>query len=202
MAFSLGGIESYFFGVIQPLIVSYGGPGIALGMFLESSILPIPSELILITAGLFFDPLTVAIWGAIGSTLGAMVGYYVGFKGGRPVVDRYGPYFLVTRERVDTAEKKFRSWGPHAVLIGRLIPLIPFKVFSITSGILKLNFESFTVMTFIGTLPRAFLLAWLGNRLLQYQSQALPILGAIVLLLIVGYFVKKEVDARRSRKRK
>lgn len=202
MDLSLSGIESYFFNIAKPLMLAYGGPGIAFAMFLESSFVPIPSELILITAGLFFDPLTVAIWGTIGSTLGGMLGYYIGFKGGRPVVDKFGPYFLVTRERVEKAEKKFHEWGSHAVLIGRLLPFIPFKVFSITSGILKFSFENFVVMTFIGTFPRAFLLAWLGNRLLQYQNDVLPIIAAVIVLFVVGYLIKREIDARRSRKSK
>jgi len=167
-------------------------------MFLESSILPVPSELIFITAGLFFDPLTVAFWGTIGSTLGAMVGYYIGFKGGRPVVDKIGPYFLATPDRVMRAEKKFHEWGAYAVLVGRLLPFVPFKVFSITSGILKYNFQNFVVMTFIGTLPRAFLLAWLGHSIIQYKNQFWIVLGAVALLAIVGYLVKKSLEKRKQ----
>lgn len=195
----LSQIEGYFFDVLKPVVVAYGGMGIAFAMFLESSILPVPSELILITAGLFFDPVTVAFWGTIGSTLGAMLGYYIGFKGGRPVVDKYGPYFLATPDRVMRAEKKFHEWGAYAVLIGRLLPFVPFKVFSITSGILRFNFENFVLMTFIGTLPRAFLLAWLGGELLQYKSHFWIALGAVVLLVTVGYFVKKAVEMKKNK---
>src|SRR3989338_5045864 len=159
----IAGVEAYFFAVLKPIIVSYGGLGIAAGMFLESSFIPIPSELILVTAGLFFDPVTVAIWGTIGSTLGAMVGYYIGFHGGRPIIDKVGPYLFITPERVEKAEKKFKEWGAATVFVSRLIPFIPFKVFSITSGILKFNFPAFVLMTFLGTIPRAFILAWIGN---------------------------------------
>lgn len=194
---SLSAIESYFFEVLKPIVLSYGGLGIAFGMFLESSFVPVPSELILVTAGLFFDPLTVAFWGAIGSTLGAMLGYYIGFKGGRPVVDKYGPYLLVTKERVDKAEKKFHQWGSNAILIGRLLPFVPFKVFSITSGILRFNFENFVVMTFIGTLPRAFLLAWLGSKLLDYQSQFWLAFGVIFVVLAVAFLIQRQLKKRK-----
>ncbi len=197
---SLGELESSVFEAIKPIVLSYGGLGIAFGMFLESSFLPVPSELILVTAGLFFDPLTVAFWGAIGSTLGAMLGYYIGAKGGRPMVDEFWPYLLVTRERVAKAEKKFNEWGSNAILIGRLLPFVPFKVFSITSGILKFNFENFVVMTFIGTLPRAFLLAWLGSKILEYKSQFWIALGAIVVLLVAAYFIRKQLKARKKGK--
>ncbi|MEM4254861.1 MAG: DedA family protein [Candidatus Norongarragalinales archaeon] len=197
---SLSEIEGFFFEILKPVVVAYGGVGIAFAMFLESSILPVPSELILITAGLFFDPITVAFWGTIGSTLGAMVGYYIGFKGGRPVVDKLGAYLFMTPERVMKMERKFGEWGSHAVLIGRLFPFVPFKVFSITSGILRFNFENFVVMTFIGTLPRAFLLAWLGNALLQYRSQFWIAAATLVLLAAVAYFVKKAVEKRGASK--
>ncbi|MFH1056689.1 MAG: VTT domain-containing protein [Candidatus Micrarchaeota archaeon] len=185
-------LEGYFFSVLKPLVVSYGGLGIAAGMFLESSFVPIPSELILITAGLFFDPLTVAFWGTIGSTLGAMLGYGIGYYGGRPIIDKIGPYLLITPERVLKAEKKFKEWGAPAVFIARLIPFIPFKVFSITSGILKFNFPAFVVMTFLGTIPRAFILAWVGFAILEYKTPFWIALGVLIALGAITYFVKKK----------
>jgi membrane protein DedA with SNARE-associated domain len=188
----LGGIEAYFFGVITPLIVSYGGLGIAIGMFLESSFVPIPSELILVTAGLFFDPFTVAFWGTIGSTLGAMLGYGIGYYGGRPIIDKIGPYLFITPERVVKAEKKFHEWGAPAVLISRLIPFIPFKVFSITSGILRFNFPAFVAMTFLGTIPRAFVLAWIGGAILQYKTQFWIAFAVLLVLLAFAYLIKKK----------
>ncbi len=193
----LSQIEGYFFDVLKPVVLAYGGAGIALAMFLESSVLPVPSELILITAGLFFDPFTVAFWGTIGSTLGAMLGYYIGFKGGRPAVDKFGPYFLATPERVMRAEKKFHEWGAYAVLIGRLLPFVPFKVFSITSGILKYDFKNFTAMTFIGTLPRAFILAWVGGALLEYRGQFWLALGVVVVLLAAAYVIQRQLKKRK-----
>ncbi|PIY91503.1 hypothetical protein COY71_02820, partial [Candidatus Micrarchaeota archaeon CG_4_10_14_0_8_um_filter_60_7] len=86
-------LEAFFTQTVLAWIVSMGGFGVLLGMFLESSIVPIPSEAILVTAGLIgIDPITVTIWGSIGSTLGAIVGYYIGKKGGRPIIDKIGPY--------------------------------------------------------------------------------------------------------------
>src|SRR3989344_1519631 len=188
----LAQLESYFFGIFKPFILQYGGLGIAFGMFLESSFLPIPSELILITAGLFFDPVTVAIWGTIGATLGAMLGYGIGYYGGRLIIDKIGPYLFITPERVLKAEKKFHEWGAPAVLIARLIPFIPFKVFSITSGILKFNFPSFVVMTFIGTIPRAFILAWVGFSILEYKTQFWIAVAVLVALGAIAYLDKKK----------
>ena len=153
----INGIEQQLTAQVLAIVTAYGGFGILIGMFLESSVLPIPSELILITAGAIgFSPWEVAFWGSIGSTLGAIVGYYIGAKGGRPVVDRYGKYFFVTPSRVGRAELKFKKYGGWTILVSRLVPFIPYKVFSITSGLLKFDIKTFVVFTFIGSIPRAF----------------------------------------------
>lgn len=189
-------VEEYFWSFLKPLILSLGGPGIMLGMFLESSIVPIPSELILVTAGLLgFSPLEVAFWGTIGSTLGAIVGYYIGKLGGRPVVDKIGPYLFVTQARVLKAEEKFNKHGGWAVLVSRLIPFVPFKVFSITSGILKFDFKTFVLFTFIGTIPRAFVLAWIGSQILEFKEQAILLMLAIAAIGLAAYYLNKKRKA-------
>ena len=98
------------------------------------------------------------------------------------------------------AEKKFNEWGAPTVLVARLIPFIPFKVFSITSGILRFNFPSFVVMTFIGTIPRAFVLAWIGSTILAYRTQVWIALGALVLLAALAYFVKKKIGGNGGKR--
>ncbi|MGC8850642.1 MAG: DedA family protein [Candidatus Micrarchaeia archaeon] len=174
------GFQEWGVSTANGFMASFGGFGIALGMFLESSFVPIPSELVLVTAGaLGFDPLTVALWGALGSTLGSVIGYGIGFWGGRPVVKRVGPYLLVTPERVERAEQKFARYGGVAILVARLIPFIPYKVFSIASGVLKFDLKQFVVFTFVGTLPRAFLLAWLGLVAARYASAFYVVAGLV-----------------------
>jgi len=167
---------------------AWGGWGILAGMFLESSIVPIPSEAVLVTAGVLgFSPIEVAIWGTIGSTLGSIVGYYIGKKGGRPVLDKIGPYLFVTGEHVERAEKKFSRYGAWTIFVARLIPFIPFKVFSITAGILRFDFRNFVLATFAGTIPRAFLLAWVGEQIVKYRELTWIVLGLIAGLTLVGY---------------
>lgn len=181
---------------------AFGGWGILAGMFLESSIVPIPSEAVLVTAGLLgFDPLTVAIWGTLGSTLGSMVGYYIGLKGGRPVLDKIGPYLFVTAERVERAERKFTKYGAWTILGARLIPFIPFKVFSITAGILRFDFRNFVLATFVGTIPRAFLLAWIGVQIVAYRDLTLLVLGLLVGIAIVGYAVYRIQHAKEHKRK-
>ncbi|MBI5035971.1 DedA family protein [Candidatus Micrarchaeota archaeon] len=185
-------IEEFFLSNAVAWIHSFGGLGILFGMFLESSIVPIPSEAVLVTAGAVgFRPWEVAFWGTIGSTLGAIVGYYIGKKGGRPVVDKVGPYLFITNEKVLKAEKYFKKYDGAAVLVSRLIPFIPFKVFSITAGILKFDLKTFITFTFIGTIPRAFVLAWIGTEIVKYRETALIIIGALVLVAITAYYLNK-----------
>ncbi|MBI4361508.1 DedA family protein [Candidatus Micrarchaeota archaeon] len=182
--------------LLQPvleLIRSWGEWGILVGMFLESSIVPIPSEAVLVTAGaLGFSPLTVAIFGTIGSTLGGVVGYYIGKKGGRPVVDKVGPYLLVTQDKVMRAEKAFGKYGGWTILVARLIPFVPFKVFSITSGILKFDLKTFTVFTLIGTFPRALLLAWIGVQIIQYQAYFYYFIFGVMVAGLLAYYLNKK----------
>ncbi len=189
----LVGIETGLINWIIELMHSLGGWGILIGMFLESSIIPIPSEAILVTAGAIgFSPWEVAFWGTIGSTLGAMVGYYIGKVGGRPVVDKFGPYLLVTPDKVERAEKAFKKYGGMTVLVSRLIPFIPFKVFSITSGLLKFDFKTFIIFTFIGTIPRAFLLAWIGTEIVKYQQYFYFFIAGVIVAGLFAYYLNKK----------
>jgi len=195
-------IEAWALEFASSVIEKYGGLGVLVGMFFESSIVPIPSELVLITAGaLGVSPIDAAIYGTIGSTLGAIVGYFIGLKGGRPVVDKIGPYIFVTKERILRAEKKFSEWGNWTILFARLIPFIPFKVFSVTSGLLKYDFKNFVVLTFVGTIPRAFLLAWIGEKLVPYKQQVLVALAVLLVLAGIYLLVKKYFFQKTSRRK-
>ena len=188
-------------GWILSLAVSYGPWGIFIGMFLESSILPIPSELVLVTAGLAGVPIwEIVLFGTIGSTLGSIVGYYIGHRG-RPLMKRYGKYILITDKRLKKSEKWFKRYGDWTILISRLIPFVPYKIFSITSGVLRMNLKKFVLFTFIGTIPRAFILAWIGSLLVGLEAEFLI---GIVAAFIVGYLIyhfRKKFSRRTTKKK-
>ncbi len=160
-------------------------------MALESSILPIPSEAVLVTAGLAgIDPVTVGISGGAGSTVGASLGYLIG-REGRSVVDRYGKYTLVTESSIVRGENWFKRWGNWTILLSRLIPFVPYKVFSIVAGLLRMDYRPFLLLTLAGSVPRCFLLAWLGNMIIQAEYQILAALAAAVLAATLGYCLLK-----------
>ncbi len=170
---------------IRMLVTELGGLGIFIGMFLESSIIPIPSELVLISAGLLgFSILDITIFGSLGSTAGAAVGYYIGKHGGRPFLNRFGKYLLITPDKLKFVDEWFNRWGPYSVLVSRLIPFIPYKVFSIASGIARMNFWHFIIFTLIGSIPRSFILGYFGSLLYTAQNMLLMMVAFIAAALI------------------
>lgn len=181
---------------ILGLIADWGGYGVFIGMILESSIIPVPSEIILVTAGLAgINPLVVGVAGGAGSTIGAAVGYLIG-KEGRIAVDKYGKYFFVTGDRISQAENWFKRWGNWTILVSRLVPFIPYKVFSIAAGLLRMSYKAFLVLTLAGSVPRCFLLAWLGNMISQAEYEILAAVGVAVLVVAVAYYA---LASRRRR---
>jgi len=192
------GLLEGFVSWVLRLVGEWGGYGVFVGMVLESSVVPVPSEIILVTAGYAgISPLVVAVAGGLGSTVGAAVGYLIG-KEGRVVVDRYGKYVLVTESRISKAEGWFRRWGNWTILASRLIPFVPYKVFSITGGLLKMNSRAFLGLTLLGSIPRCFLLAWLGSMIMQAEYEMLAGLILLVLLIAFGYHVAVRRSKRSS----
>jgi len=148
------------------LITQMGDWGVFVAMFLESSIIPIPSEVIVAGAGAIGIPLlSIVIFGSLGSTFGAIVGYLLGRYAAMPVILKFGKFVLIKPHHIYKAEAFARKYGAWSVLIGRILPVVPFKVFSIASGITKIPFVPFVVCTMVGVLPRIYILAVFGGLL-------------------------------------
>lgn len=173
---------------LQPaidFILSLGPLGIFLGMFLESSFVPIPAEVVLVGFGAIgFSVYEITLYGTLGSTLGAILGYYIGLFGGRPFIEKFGKYFFITPKKFKFVEKWFSRWGVYSIFVSRLIPIIPYKVFSIGAGIVKIKFRPFLIWTFIGTIPRTFVLGYFGN--LIFTTQNLVLLSVILIMLVIS----------------
>jgi membrane protein DedA with SNARE-associated domain len=167
------------------IIRDLGDLGVFVGMFLESSIVPIPSEVIIIGAGAIGVPLvSILIFGSIGATLGAMVGYFLGRYAAMPMILKYGKFILIKPHHIYKAEAFARKYGIASVLIGRLLPIIPFKVFSIAAGITKLPPVPFAICTLIGVVPRIFLLSIFGTGLVRYTKPTVLITAAVIAIVI------------------
>jgi membrane protein DedA with SNARE-associated domain len=175
---------------IAAWIQNYGDLGLLGAMFLESSVIPVPSEVVVAGAGAIGIPLfDIVLWGSIGSTLGAMVGYAIGRYAGLPVIERFGRYILITPHHIEKAQAFAQKNGIWGVLLGRLLPIIPFKVFSIAAGLARIAFVPFVVCTMIGVIPRLFLLGLFGAALVKYTKVALLALLAAGVVWLAWHFL-------------
>lgn len=179
------------------LIAQFGGLGIFLAMFFESSFISIPSEVVIIGAGAIGMPLAlVLIFGALGSTCGAMVGYALGRYAAMPILLKFGKFILIKPQHIYKAEEFARKYGVVSVFIGRVIPLVPFKVFSVAAGITLIPFIPFVLCTLIGVLPRILLLAIFGSVIVKYDK-AFLILVIFALCVFLAFKIMNLIYRRR-----
>lgn len=185
---------------VTKLVAELGDLGVFIAMFLESSVVPIPSEVIIIGAGALGLPFwSVTIFGSLGATLGAAVGYLLGRYAGAPAIARYGRYVFIKPHHICKAEDFAKRYGIWSVLIGRLLPVIPFKVFSIAAGITKLPFTPFILCTFIGVIPRIIILSLFGTSLVKYTKPTVIVAGLLLLVFISVKITRKIFDANNKR---
>jgi len=100
-------------------------------------------------------------WGAVGSLIGSLAEYYVARAGGRPFIEKYGKYVLITQKDLERAERWFRTRGELTVFVARMIPGVRGFI-SIPAGIARMNVPRFAIFTFIGALPWTLGMAWGG----------------------------------------
>lgn len=187
---------------ITGLVSKLGDLGVFIAMFLESSIVPIPSEVIIIGAGAIGIPLiSITVFGSLGATLGGIVGYLIGKYAGAPVIAKYGRYILIKPHHICKAEDFAKKYGIWSVLIGRLLPIIPFKVFSIAAGITKLPLLPFIICTFAGVIPRIIVLTLFGASIVKYTKPTIIAAGLLLLVFISVKLTKKIFENKRKSKR-
>jgi membrane protein DedA with SNARE-associated domain len=184
-------------------------------MALETVVFPIPSEIVMPLAGwkLVADEglnwpwlIAAGIFGAIGSTLGALGVYWIARWGGKPFIRRYGKWVLISNKDVETANRFFDRWGTWAVFFGRMVPLVRSLV-SIPAGVVEMPVWRFTVYTFLGSFVWAMGLAAAGYKVGEnyedIRDWMQPIEYPVAMLLgafIIWYVYRhvKEVLAERG----
>jgi len=185
------------------LIGSLGYWGVFMGMTLESACIPIPSEIIMPFSGFVvwqgnnnMTLIGITVVGAFGNLVGSLIAYFVGLKGGRPLLEKYGKYLLITHNKLELADRWFSKYGGEAVLISRVLPIIRTFI-SLPAGIAHMDLKKFAVYTFIGSLPWTFALGYIGIKLgpnwgiIQGYFHILDIIVGIGLLGIIGYLIYK-----------
>ncbi len=156
-------------GLLVGFIASTGYAGVALLMAIQSACVPLPSEVIMPFAGAVLargqaQLVLLATIASLASNIGSIPAYWVGARGGRPMVERYGSYLLLSRHDLDRVDQFFVRFGSFAVLIGRMLPIIRTFI-AFPAGVAKMNLVRFHVYTFLGSWPWCYALAYLGMRL-------------------------------------
>jgi len=156
-------------GWIIYVISSLGYGGIVLLMAIESANIPLPSEIIMPFSGFLiaqgqFNLWWVGLAGAVGCLVGSVLSYFLGAWGGRPLIEKYGKYILISHHDLDLADRWFNKYGEITVFFARLLPVIRTFI-SFPAGISRMNFWKFSLYSFLGSLPWSLALAYIGQRM-------------------------------------
>jgi len=179
-----------------------GYPAVALMMAVESSIFPLPSEIVIPPAAHWAHtgqlPLTlwgIVLAGTLGSWLGATAMYWAARLAGRPLVLHFGKYFFISAEKVAGAERWSAHYGAMGIFISRLLPVVRHLI-GIPAGIVRMNYWIFSLFTLVGSAIWCSVLCYVGIKAgqddqlmkLEYKHLTLWLAGAMLVLGGLYYF--------------
>ena len=178
-----------------------GYPAVALMMAVESSLFPLPSEIVIPPAAHWAHtgqiPLTlwgIVLAGTIGSWLGATLMYWASRLAGRPLVLHFGKYFFISAEKVAGAERWSAHYGAMGIFISRLLPVVRHLI-GIPAGIVRMNYLTFSIYTLLGSAVWCAVLCWLGVKVGADISKGdmhrvtFWLLGFLAVVFLLYYFL-------------
>ncbi len=182
-------------------IGALGYPGIFILMAMESSVIPIPSEVVMPPAGYLAQQGGMNLWvaiicGTVGSLVGAYANYFAAHYLGRPLLLRYGRYVWITEEKFAKVETFFHRHGEISTFIGRLLPVVRHLI-SLPAGLAGMNHWRFSLYTLLGAGMWVTILTWIGyfigeNRelIMKYSHQAL--IGVVIFsIILVAFYIQR-----------
>jgi membrane protein DedA with SNARE-associated domain len=196
---------------IVATISAMGYSGIVLLMAIESACIPLPSEIIMPFSGYLVSRGEMTLWGvsvagAFGCVVGSLVAYWAGMYGGRPFIERYGRYILLSRHDLDIADRWFAKYGEIIVFVSRLLPAIRTFI-AFPAGVARMNLTRFCIYTFAGSLPWCLGLAYVGQKLgeqwdkddtLKTWFHRFDFVIGIVGVLAVGWWIWRHIKHSRA----
>ena len=205
----MGLFESLFL-LFTKIIEAGGYIGVFILMTLESMVAPVPSEAVMPFAGFLVTNNTFTMFGVIfasslGSIVGSLISYYLGFWGGKPVVLKFGKYLLLDKHHLEITEKFFNKYGEKTIFICRFIPVVRHLI-SIPAGVGKMNITKFSIYTIIGATiwntMLAYLGVFLGNKwsLVHHYSRYLDYIVVAVIIIAFVYWIWKRFKVRATGK--
>jgi len=186
-------VLSGFFQWLADTILALGYPGIIVLMAIESSVLPLPSELVMPPAGYLaakgqMSAVLAVVAGTFGSVLGALVNYGLALYVGEPLLRKYGKYVLITSRSLDKTEAFFRRHGEISTLIGRLLPVVRHLI-SIPAGVSRMPLTKFVGFTALGAGIWCAVLTYLGWLIGKHGQQVEAVIGAYVHHTLLTYIL-------------
>jgi membrane protein DedA with SNARE-associated domain len=180
-----------------------GYPGIIIMMFLESSFIPFPSEVVMIPAGYLaykgeMNLVLAILAGTLGSLMGALLNYYLAIKLGRPFLLRYGKYVMFNEASLQRMEDFFARHGHVSTFTGRLIPVVR-QYISLPAGLARMNVVTFSFYTSLGAGIWVTILALLGYYIGGNELLIREYLRDIIIILAVSIVIGVAVYLRLQR---
>lgn len=194
-------------GFVISTISRLGYGGIVLLMTIESACIPLPSEIIMPFSGYLvhrgeLNLQLVALAGAVGCVIGSLIAYHVGAWGGRPLIEKYGKYILISPHDLAIADRWFERHGDITVFIGRLLPVIRTFI-AFPAGVARMPLWRFNLYTFVGSYVWSLALAWIGMKLGEHWDtlgvyfHRFDAAIAVVGLAAVAWYVWRHVRQMR-----
>lgn len=210
----LHGLIAFWF----QLLNDWGYFGVIVLMALESSIVPVPSEVVIPPAAYWASQGKMSFWGVVlsgtlGSWIGSAISYWVALWVGRAFILRFGKWVHITQDKVERAERFVHRYEAGGIFFARLLPVVRHLI-SIPAGIIKMNFLTFSVMTTVGSFAWCYILAKFSMHVFSkhpgkdliadpeamvhlLKHESLPLVGGIVALCAL-YFVAMKLTAPKA----
>ena len=208
----MAGLEEHLLTFVKNFLTAVGYPGVFLLMTVEGFGIPIPSELTMPFSGFlstgaggskFVLPLAILV-GAAGEVTGGVLAYSLGYFGGRPVLERYGRFVLISGTELDKGEQWFSRHGDWVVLVTRLLPAVR-SFIALPAGVVRMRFWRFLLYSAVGSLIWCATLAFVGQTLGQHWSSVssdlrqYDIVIVVALLALIAFAVYKRLSGGSAR---
>jgi membrane protein DedA with SNARE-associated domain len=197
---------------------AWGAPAIGVMMAIESTLIPIPSEVIIPPAAHWSQtgkiPVSITaiiVAGALGSWLGATIMYWAARLAGRPLIVRYGKFFLVPAVKVERAERWSAHYGGMGIFISRMLPVVRHLI-GIPAGIVRMSYWKYSLFTLLGSGIWCGVLSYIGikagqddqlmkgeiHRVTLWLAGALLVLGGLYYFFVHRHMAAKPADDARQ----
>jgi membrane protein DedA with SNARE-associated domain len=203
------GLTEFLSSYITRFMESTGYITVFITMVMESMVFPVPSEAVMPFAGFLvaegkFTFSLVVIISTIGSLIGSLLSYAIGYFSEKALIHKYGKYLLLDKEELEATENFFNKHGDITIFISRFIPVVRHLI-SLPAGFAQMNIYKFIIFTVIGAGLWNSFLAYTGfylksnwENVMKYSS-AIDIVVVLILAALVGYYLYRHIRKRRGK---